>query len=921
MLVRTKFLPPSLLTNLVRRKNLEDYFENLPAHTVTLVRAPAGFGKTTLMADWRKRLLFDGSRVAWLSLDQHDNEPSQLLTYLLGALDQAFENDRQGSTSFIAASGNLAPNQVAGFIVNEVQQISDDIFIFLDDVHELSTAPALSILYDLIHYAPPNLHFVLAGRPAMWLGLSRLKVQGRVQETGIAEMRFDIAEAIEFFRLRGHDLLRLTDIDTLNQATEGWVAGLCLASQSLARKRNVSEFVETFCGETKEITDYIRETVFRQIGEEDRHWLVRASLLSRFCPGLCDEVLDCADSGTRIARLIEEVPFIIPLEGTEGWARLHPLLREFLAGEVKLLPREELVGLHKRAALWFSSRGEISEAIHHAIEEGNAPWAIELIARQSRHLVETAQILLLMSWYERLPKRLFVERLDLSVDVGWALTLSMRMDEAGETIAAVETALAARPDEAVRYELQALKAAFFTLNDRTFEGAQLAEQWLAGGPRNDQFKIGALANVLTYNCTIAGDFESALEAQVMGESWATAERSRFTMVYAGCVIGSVHEQRGDFEAARTVYEETLRLGEVAGGRRSVPASLPASCLSGLLYDLDDPAGAQRVLAGRFDIACSRTPPSIGLRGPLALVRIHAAEGDMKRALERLDRQEAIANRLNFTRIVAACLVQRLHFALAANDWRQVRHLLNRLDALLRPEDPSRGRTAVTVTNEIIHLGQARADCLLGEAKRALPFLARYVAEAEAMGRFGDLVAGRLLLAASLWATGERDEAVAVFRLALAASLRRGYLRVFRDHRLYLLPLMKALASGSLGEALPQDKMGFILELVAGAGPGAAPQKSEVVSFADASRTVRPAPERIVASRPEPAPEQPLYQQLTGREREVLGCMAEGLTNKEIAVALAITPETVKWYVKQIFVKLGANTRTQAVRQARRARVL
>ncbi|MCF4165868.1 LuxR C-terminal-related transcriptional regulator [Zavarzinia compransoris] len=906
----------------MRRKNLDDYFENLPAHTVTMVRAPAGFGKTTLLADWRKRLLFDGARVAWLSLDFHDNEPTQLLTYLLGALDQAFENDRQTGTSFLSASGNMAPSQVAGFIVNEVQQLGDDIYVFLDDVHELNSAPVLSVLYDLLHYAPPNLHFVLAGRPAMWLGLSRLKLQGRVQETDIGEMRFDIAEAIEFFRLRGHNLLRLTDIDTLNQATEGWVAGLCLAAQSLNRKRNVSEFVETFCGETKEITDYIRETVFRQIGEEDRRWLVRVSILSRFCPNLCDTLLDTTDSEARIHRLIEEVPFIIPLEGTEGWARLHPLLREFLAGEVGQMEAEELRALHKRAATWFSSRGEISEAIHHAIEEGDTARAIGMIARQSRHLVETAQILLLMSWYERLPKSLFVERLDLSVDVGWALTLSMRMDEAAATIAGVEKALAARPDPGrhVHFELQALKAAFYALNDRTFEGMQQAEEWLASGPRDDQFKIGALANVLTYCKTVEGDFAAALDAQVIGESWSAAERSRFTVVYAACVIGQAHEQLGDFAKARDCFEEALRHGEEAGGRRSVPASLPASCLAGLLYDLGDLEGAQKLLAGRFDIACSRTPPSIGIRGPLSLVRVHAADGDMKRALERLDRLEAIAHRLGFIRIVAACLVQRLHFALLANDWRQVRHLLNRLEQMRQPEEKALGRTARSVTNEIICLGMARADCVLGEARRNLAYLQEYLAKAEAMGRFGDQVEGRILLAASLWACGEQAEALDVFRNALAAAMPRGFTRIFREMRLYLLPLLKGVEASTIGEMLPKAKRDFIADLL---HPGKEPaaSRSEVVSFADANRPQKPVPERIVATREEEPATQPLYQQLTGREREVLACMAEGLTNKEIAVALAITPETVKWYAKQIFVKLGANTRTQAVRQARRARVL
>jgi LuxR family maltose regulon positive regulatory protein len=919
MLVRTKFLPPSLLTNLVRRKNLEDYFEHLPAYSVTLVRAPAGFGKTTLLADWRKRLLFDGNRVAWLSLDEHDNEPAQLLSYLLGALDQAFENDRAVTTSFLSASGNLAPNLVAGFIVNEVQQLSDDIYVFLDDVHDLNAPAALSILYDLIHYAPPNLHFVLAGRPAIRLGLSRLKVQGRVQETDIAEMRFDISEAIEFFRLRGHDLLRLTDIDTLNQATEGWVAGLCLASQSLARKKNVSEFVETFCGQTKEITDYIRDTVFRQIDEEDRRWLVRISIFARFCPVLCDEVLERSDSAARIARLVEEVPFIIPLEGAEGWARLHPLLREFLAGEVKLLPRDEFVTLHKRAAHWFSAREAISEAIHHAIEEGDGAWAVQLIARQSRRLVESAQILLLMSWYERLPKALFVERLDLAVDVIWALTLSMRMDEAGAAIAEVECALAERPDSAAHWELQAVKAAYYTLNDRS-EGLQVAEEWLSVGPRNDQFKIGALANVVTYNRNIRGEYDRALEAQLIGESWPIAERSHFTMIYADCCIGTAHEQRGDFDKAREHYELALRRGEEIGGRRSVPAALPASCLSGLLYDQDDPMGAQKVLAGRFDIACSRTPPTFSARGPIALVKVHAADGDMKRALERLDRLEAIANRLGFTRIVAGCLAERLHFALTANDWRQVRHWTNRLQALRQDEDPALGRTAVTLTNEIIRLGEARADLMLGEAKRSLGFLRGYVAEAEEFDRFGDQVSGRILLAGALWSTGSQDEAAAVFQATLAMALPRQYRRVFHDQRIYVLPLLKGVQTGTHAGVLSSEEKAFAAELLQGRGDIGA-KRAEVVNFVEVGRPTRVLPQRMAVLQGEAESDQSLYQQLTAREREVLSCMAEGLTNKEIAAALAIAPETVKWYVKQIFLKLGANTRTQAVRQARRARVL
>ncbi|MFZ5609624.1 MAG: LuxR C-terminal-related transcriptional regulator [Pseudomonadota bacterium] len=923
MLIESRFLPPRLQsTTLARRRHLERYFRGLPENAVTLVLAPAGYGKTTLLADWRRRLLMDRHHVAWLSVDDGDNEVSQFVAYIFGALHRAWSYHGEPSeTAFMSAAGNLSPDRAAGFIVNEISRLDGHVFLLFDDSHVLRSDKAVKVIEDLALLAPANLHLILASRRTPDFSLVKLRTGGALQELDAQQIRFNLQETTEFFRLRGHTALRLSDIDQLHQLTEGWVTGLCLASQSLKNKYAISEVVEGLSGRSQEISHYISEVVHKHLDARKQSWLIKTAMFDRFCPALCDEVFGGSDSAAIIEYLSENMPLFMPLDDERGWVRLHRLLRDFLLQEWQRLEQDERKRLHERAVKWFAARGEIIEAINHAVAAGNETVAVNLIEGQSRDLVAAGNILLLMSWYEKLPASLFRQRFDLQLNVAWALILSIRCEEAARYAAELEAEIenGREVDFESRMELLAVKATIAAITDEPRAAIAMANRYLARSNKRDPWVVGVIANVLTYCHQIGCDYERALEAQLYVEPWPVTKRSPFTVIYGDCVEGRVHECRGDTRQALAQYHAALARAENLAGRRSVPAALPAAFLAALLYDMNKPFEARQVMAGRLDIACSMIPPTPILRGGLAIVRAHMAEGDVERAKAELDHMEGIARSVGFDRVVAACIAERVSFALQKNNFKEAKWHLDALQPYWRDECDPRLRTVATEINNLITVARIRYNCLPGSPAEAEEEAQRFVSQAEHFGHLEDQILGYVLLAQAQRARGKLNEAAQSLIAAMRHAMPSGKVRIFFDERASLQSIVERIAHG-IAVSCPVAIAHLVDALCA--APAEANNSAGRVQGASS-----PAPGKGVhAFFPPPANDaahdtQPLPTALTDRELEILACLAKGMTNKEIASALTISPETVKWYLKKVYEKLGAGNRAHAVRVAHKAQLL
>ena len=881
-ILATKLYIPSPRPSVVLRPHLLERLNEGLHHgqrfgrKLTLISAPAGFGKTTLVSEWVAR---SKQPTAWLSLDEGDNDPTRFLSYLVAALRTITANIGEGVLGVLQSAQPPPTETILTALLNDISTVSNNVILVLDDYHVLDAKPVDDALTFLLDHLPPQIHIVIATREDPPLPLARLRARGQMIELRATALRFTTAEAADFLnRVMGLNL-SVEDIAGLEARTEGWIAGLQLAAISLQGHEDAANFISSFTGSHHFVLDYLVEEVLRQQPDHIQTFLLRTSILDRMCGPLCDAVLlALAGSGQETLEYLEHANlFIIPLDNERRWYRYHHLFAELLRQRLHqstTSPPGHVVGdvtdLHHRASQWYEDHGLELEAFHHATAAHDVASAERLIEGEGVPLYFRGAGAPVLRWLESLPMAALNARPSLWVTYASALMTTGQHTAVEEKLQAAEKALqgADLDDETQDLvgRIASMRATLAIIQhdiEAIITQSRRALEYL--DPNNVPARTAANWT-LGYAYQLQGDRPAASRAYA---DVITISRSFAHSIYttaATLSLGQVQELENLLDLAAENYRRVL---QIAGDPPHPIACEAFIGLARITYQWNDLDNAEQY--GQQCLQLTRQMQSLETFASYKLffARLKLTQGDVPGAVAMLDGAEAFVRQQNFLHrmpeIAAAqvlTLLRQGHLAAAAQ--------------LAQAHD--------------LPMSQARVHLAQGDAAAALATLSPWLQQMKTKGWADERLKLLALQAVALQANGDADTAVQVLSEALMIASPGRFIRLFVDEG---LPMARLLSEAAARGMMP-DYVGKLLAVFE-----ADKLESNEKSY------LRPATSA-----------QPLIEPLTRREGEILHLIAQGLSNQEICRRLYLAMSTVKGHNRIIFDKLQVQRRTEAVARAR-----
>lgn len=884
-ILTTKLHIPQARSTLVPRPNLKRKLDEGLACKLTLICAPAGFGKTTLLSDW---LAGNDRPAAWLSLDQGDNDPARFLAHLIAAV-QTLQSDI-GQTLWAALQSSQLPSlePLLIHLINELSAKMVPFSLVLDDYHLIKDAPIHDSLAFLLEHLPQSLHLVIASRTDPPLPLARLRARGDLNEVRAAELRFTPEEAAAF--LNGVMGLNLSaeNIAALEERTEGWIAGLQLAALSMRGRSDLDSFITAFTGSHRHILDYLSEEVLNRQPEHVRTFLLCTAILERLTAPLCDAVTEGDDGDLVLEHLERANLFLIPLDEERRWYRYHHLFAEALRARLRQTKRDSVSALHHRAAHWYEREGLISEAVEHALAAGDFEHAARITAASADDFWAHGQLTLLLGWLQRLPQGVMRSQPRLLLVLGWTRFLLHSYDTEGvETILKrAELALKATGAPAERGELaklQGILTAIRTAVASTQEDAPrtiaLAHEALDHLPADDaRWRMVPMVSLgLAYDAQ--GDARAANKTLTEAVTLSHAAGNKYLAQVATMNLARVRIVQGQLRAAAELCERALEMAAQAGGYSPI-TSYPYVALGRLRYEWNDLEGAAYYLQKGIEQAGLDEHLRALLDGSMALACVKQALGDVTGAQAMSHSAKEAAGAA--TQPWAEPLVAAQRARLAVQQGNLAEALSWADEAGLRVDDEP------TYPKEFAHKTFAKLLAAQGKPDEALRLLEALLQAAEAAGRRGSAVELMTLQALALQAQGATQRALAVLGRALALAQAEGYARTFIDEG---EPMAALLRVADYQNITP----GYVTTLLAAFPPTAVPEAASSGFSPQLFGLVEP---------------------LSERELAILRLMSGRLSDKEIAKALSLSVNTIKWYSSRLFTKMNVHKRSEAVARAK-----
>ncbi len=903
-LLATKLFVPRTQSGFVRRPRLLAHLDTGSVRALSLVCAPAGFGKTALLADWiqaRQR------SVAWLSLDSGDNDPARFWRYAAAALDRVRPGIAEGVAPLLGPPAPPSFEGVATALINELtgRPGDDEVLLVLDDYHLVEAQPVHQSVMFLLDHPPSDLHVLLASRADPPLPLARLRARGQLAELRAADLRFSPEEAAALLREAIGRHLSESDVVALTTRTEGWAAGLQLAALSLGGQADVAGFVATFSGSHRYVLDYLTEEVLELQTERVRGFLLETSVLNRLSGELCDAVTGRTDGQAMLEALERANLFLVPLDEVRGWWRYHQLFADLLRARLQRQDPERAVQLHRNAAAWHDKHGLADEAVRHALEAGDPAWAARLMERHLDALHWHSEVETLQRWRSALPADLVASRPRLLLADGRMALLTGRVDAVEASVDAAERAWAGAPeaaDEVYDPSVGHGAAAFANIPAAiALERAYLSEfrgdaessiafaSKLLAELHDGEWMLKSLAQerlaVADWLRGKLSEAEKAIASRVAG-FLAAGEPTLFA--WDAYYLGLIQRAQGRLDAALQTYQQVLEI-TATPGRPPLPEAGSAFVgLAELAYQRGELDTAKGYLSDGLNPCRQLTYTQPLATGFATLAWIRRAEGDRGGALDAMHEAIQVAPSAEITALLNPVPAQRARLLLAQGDLDAVMGWIEER-GIGAGDEPSYAR-------EPEHLVLARALITSDAADRAGVLLDRLHATAMAQGRIGSVIEIQALRSLALAANGDETGAVAALADALSLAHGEGYIRVFADEGHPMSALLGRLIAAqrtdeTIARGVPLDYVARLLKAIGEQG------------------LPRPA-----TGRPVSAPG--LVEPLTARELEVLGLLAAGRSNRDIATDLVVTLDTVKKHVSRILSKLGAVNRTEAVARGR-----
>jgi LuxR family maltose regulon positive regulatory protein len=905
-LVQTKLFLPRL-RELVARPRLDDVLERARHAALVLVSAPAGFGKTTLLAS----VMAGGPRagpaaqaVAWLSLDARDGDPNRFWTYVLRALDAASPGCA-GAALAQLESGRGQFEEVVAALVNELSVRADDLTLVLDDYHLADTPEVGSTLSFLLDHRPPQLHLAISTRADPALPLSRLRARGELVEIRASDLRFTVEEAGNYLNSVHALGLSSSDVQALESRTEGWVAALQLAALSLHDRDDAASFIASFTGDDRFVVDYLVDEVLDQQPAPLRRFLLDTSVLDRLSGPLCDAVTGGNDGRAVLETLERRNLLLVPLDNHRHWYRYHHLFADVLQSRLLAERSQDVAVLHRRASDWYQQAGDVEAAVRHAFAAGEVDRAADLIELASPQLRRQRAEGTLRGWVAQVPPAVLGRRPVLASSFIGALMATGEFDGVLDRLDALESALSGPPDTLVirdRAGWERLPAVIATHRaglalvagdvDATIAHADAA---LARAAPHDQLTVASASALKGLASWSRGDLISAHASYAAAAAGLGAIGHISDVLACTVTLVDLELQQGQLDTAHRTARRALDLA--AAGPEVVRGTADMwVALSRATWQRGDVAATAGFLDRAADLGEAAGLPQQPYRWRVAMAELREAQGDPSAADALLEEAERSFNsdfspNVRPVPAVRARLHLRTGNLAAARGWADT--------------------AGVEVTDELTYLREFEhvtlARLLLAEhgesgdrppLSEALTLLGRLHGAAAAGARTAALVEIRILQALACDLAGRTDDARDWLQQAVAVARPRGWLRPFLDEGRRLRKLLTLLPGASAAD--------FARVVEAAAAPPDHPAPEGTKPWSAQASTGR----QLV----DPVDSGALVAPLSGRELDVLRLLASDLDGPAIARHLNVSLATVRTHTQHIYSKLGVNSRRAAVRR-------
>ena len=898
LLVSTKLRPSRARDSMVARPRLAERLDPEVGRRLTLLSAPAGYGKTTLLGTWWQGRKEADRCAAWLSLDEGDNDPVRFLSYLVAALGTVKKGFGGGVLAALGSPEALRIDALTGAIVNEISDLSCGLDLILDDYHAIDSEGVHRIVSFLLERMPDGAHLVLSSRIDPPLSLAKLRARGQMAELHAADLAFDSEEAAAFLEgVMGLDL-STEDVAMLEESTEGWIAGLQLAALSMRDRKDVSRFIESFSGSHRGVLDFLAEEVLARQPEDVREFLLRTSILDALTGPLCDALTGRQDGQAMLERLERENLFVVALDEERRWYRYHPLFADFLRDRLGRERPGRVGDLHLNASRWNEQNGGVSPAIEHAFsadDHERAAWLMERGAGQTWYRGEVATLL---GWLGRLPEEAVGRRPLLLIWYAAALMLAGRLDGVDSLLDETDRALDENSGEdqppdangSDRTYLRATAGAVRSLHARRLGNAtgavEHARKALALLPDDNLEPRPFVAITLAEAYEAAGEREAAGAA--FAEAGALGRAAGHDYVALSAMASEAHLRlaHGNLCEAEEILEHALRFASERGSELLPAVGSARIAMGELLYERNDLEAAERHLTEGVELAGRTRDVEILMWGYVALSAVTRARGDADGAVEKAGEAERVARSSGAERAIVD-----------AATWK----------ALLQLPSGARGEAAAdaferewatsldeagTSSREPEQIILARILMVRNELDEALGLLARLYDAAKTERTRIEVLTLRAL---ALWEKNNKEQAVNTLSEALVLAEPEGYVRTFVDE----------------GPPMAQS-LSMVLDAQQSRRPDSPVSSKYVRKLLGALEQDVSGTSALAAELPEP---------LSDRELEVLQLITAGKSNRVVASDLFVSVGTVKTHLNNLYRKLDAHSRTQAIARARELKLL
>lgn len=896
-LLQSKLTPPVSGRILVTRTRLVEWLRSAKHAKMAIIQAPAGFGKTTLMVQWLIQLREQGIHTAWLTLDEGDNDVVHFLMYLIAAIEKGIPESDRAKSNLGQTGPVLNPTGALLYLIDLISAFEAPFTIFLDDFGVIRSPEALELIQQLLLHLPYGKQVIIAHRHVPELNLGRLRAQGDLVEIDLEGLRFSLEETSEFIRgTQGLDLDE-KEIENLFHLTEGWIAGLQLSTLSSIWRENKGNNARTFPAVFDNISSYLAEDVLAGQPDNIQSFLVQTSILERLSGPLCDALTGQSDGCKMLQYLEKQNLFLVPLDDERSWYRYHSLFTMFLQRQLIKRGQQHLVDLHRAACDWHARSGEPLEAAKHAMLAGDAEHAADLLETCVSNLTRSGLFTTIAEWAERIPENVLGRHSELMLCYTYALIFSERYEKAHEILDRLADSIRLSQDKSFCQDLRIARA--YTLvtqeNFKKFEQVTLEalSEYNRLKPDTQTRFLPVLMSIAGMLKLTVGKLDEALSIIWEGARLLGAEKNEVT-VYNKYFEGQVYLAQGKLYEALLSTHSIIDDPAYGTCRYSAGGTNIAVLEAEILYEKNDLVNAEKLLTTYRSMLPTVITVEAMITGFLTLARICRANGDLNGAMRYLTELERLGIQRGLPRASATARQERVRMTLQCGE------LIHALQFSVDDDQaiwiPFEGYCMLGNDPETPKITRLRLLSKQGKSKEALESLKSELIAAKTSGHFRQVLLLRILIAKTYELCGERRHAIEFLNEALVSAQYEGFIRCFVDEGDPIPKLIReihriAVAEESMGHC--SISINYLVKILHAMG-------------LDSPRSV------VMKSRTDAS----LLESLTDREKIILEKLATGFSSEKLADNLCISVNTVKYHLKNIYSKLGANNRVEAIALAR-----